>query len=74
MTHSVVAVGYAAAFQHETNKELRVLSAGMCSQDISTEWFVEVGSKSLNIASDQTNARDDYNILNRPEAFNGLVY
>lgn len=77
MTHAVVAESYQMGFWREENRAITIFSAGFCYPSTSFEglsWDVEVGSESLKVKKDQKNAMRDKNLLERPEAFQGLVY
>ena len=74
MTHSVVAMGYMALFKIEEKKEVAIYSAGFCNIDSDGDWDCLSGSDSLGIAHNPEVDSLDEKILNRAEAFNGLVY
>jgi hypothetical protein len=74
MTHSIVAMGYAASFKAEEKHLLEIVSAGFCYYNNETErWVCHSGSQSLQIErSDAQDSVGDY-VLNMFEAQQGII-
>jgi hypothetical protein len=74
MTHSIIAAAAIFAHMRECNEELSVLTAGFCNIDARGNYECEHGSESLKIKKDKEVDQFDADLLNLPNAMQGIIY
>jgi len=78
LIHAVVAQSVIHGTMREEGMELKVLSAGFCEMGDDIDWECQTGSESLRIEKEKEwngeRGRVDANILNMPNAMQGIIY
>lgn len=74
MVHSIMAAAAIFAHMRECKEELSVLTAGFCNIDARGNYVCEHGSESLKIKKDKTVDQFDADLLNLPDAMQGIIH